>query len=39
MPPYHLHTSNYNMEKCTGKDVEQSLAQGATAETAQLITK
>jgi hypothetical protein len=38
MPSYRLNTSNDNAEKYTEKHVEQSLAQGASAETAQPIT-
>jgi uracil-DNA glycosylase len=38
MPSYHLHTSNDNAEKNTGKHLEQSLAQGASAETAHFVT-
>ena len=38
MLSYNLHTSNDNVEKYTGKHMEQSLAQGASTETAHFIT-
>ena len=39
MPSYHLHTSNDDHEIHTGKQVELSVAQGASTETAYFIPK
>jgi len=39
MPSYHLCTFNYAKEKYTGKHVELIVAQDASTETANFITK
>jgi len=39
MPSYHLHTANDAEEIYTEKHVELTVAQGASTETAQFITK
>jgi len=38
MPSYHLHISNDNVEKYTGKHVDLILAHGASTETAHFIS-
>ena len=39
MPSYHMHTSNDDQEMYIGKQVELIVSQGASTETAHVITK